>query len=189
MAPTQKEPMYIKHIIAASAALLAVQASHAADRMFDTVYGEFASGSKIRMARAGATADWNKQWFQSNGTSLSGYWDASVGAWRGTQARNIPGAHQNIVDIGFTPVFRFQSDSKKGFYAEAGIGLHLLSKTYNNNDDRLSTAFQFGDHIGVGYVFNNNWEVALKMQHYSNGGIKKPNSGVDYGVVKVAYRF
>jgi lipid A 3-O-deacylase len=93
------------------------------------------------------------------------------------------------VDIGFTPVFRYENKSKLGLYAEIGIGAHLLSHTYNNNDDGLSTAYQFGDHIGVGYVFNKNWEVALKMQHFSNGGIKKPNSGVDYGVLKVAYRF
>jgi len=65
----------------------------------------------------------------------------------------------------------------------------VLSKTYNSNDDGLSTAFQFGDHIAVGYVFDNKWEVALKAQHYSNGGIKKPNSGVDVIMLKAAYRY
>lgn len=182
--------MSTKKILVAAAALLAMQSGFAADdRLIDSAYGEFGSGSKIKMVRAGVTSDWNQQWFKSNGTHLGGYWDASFGAWRGNQANNIPGNHQNLVDIGFTPVFRFQSDSKKGFYVEGGIGVHLLSKTYNNNDDRLSTAFQFGDHVGVGYVFDNKWEVSAKVQHFSNGGIKKPNSGVDYFVVKAAYHF
>lgn len=183
-----KEPMHTFKLIAVASAMLAMQAAQAAPDI-DTVYTEFGSGSKIRMVRAGATSDWNTRWFQSNGTHLTAYWDASVGAWRGTRARNVPGAHQNLVDVGLTPVFRFQRDDGLGFYAEAGIGVHLLSEKYDNNDDRLSTNFQFGDHVGVGYVFNKNWEVALKMQHFSNGGIKKPNSGVDYGVVKLSYRF
>lgn len=182
--------MFIQKILVAAAAILAAQSGFAADdKLIDSAYGEFGTGSKIRMVRAGVTSDWSQQWFKSNGTHLSGYWDASFGAWRGTQANNIPGKHQNLVDIGFTPVFRYQADSKKGFYVEGGIGVHLLSETYNNNDDGLSTAFQFGDHVGVGYVFANKWEVSTKLQHFSNGGIKKPNSGVDYIVVKAAYHF
>lgn len=181
--------MHIKKILAAAAALLAAQTALAGDKLIDSSYVEYASASKIQMARIGATSDWNKQWFASNGSSLSGYWDASFGAWHGTKANNVSGATQNLVDIGLTPVFRYGAENKKGFYVEGGIGVHVLSKLYNNNDDKLATAFQFGDHIGVGYVFNNNWEVAAKIQHFSNGGIKKPNSGVDYAVVKLAYRY
>ena len=182
--------MIIKKIFVAAAAMAAMQSGFAADdKLVDTVYGEYGRGSKIQMGRIGATQDWSAQWFKSNGTHLSGYWDASFGAWRGKMAENVPGRHQNLVDVGFTPVFRFQSDDKKGFYVEGGIGVHLLSELYNNNDDRLSTAFQFGDHIGIGYVFDNKWELAAKIQHFSNGSIKKPNSGVDYAVVKLAYRF
>jgi hypothetical protein len=182
----------MKKLIAAVAALMAANAAFAADgQMVDGVYGEFASASKVRMARFGATKDWNPNWswFDSGNTHLTGYWDASVGYWELRQYRNVPGDKSHIYDIGFTPVVRWENKNKLGLYAEIGIGAHVLSHHYDNNDDGLSTAFQFGDHIGVGYVFNKNWEVALKMQHFSNGGIKKPNSGVDYGVVKLAYRF
>ncbi|GAB2846828.1 acyloxyacyl hydrolase [Pseudoduganella ginsengisoli] len=180
--------MHTFKMIAIASAMLAMQSAQAAPDI-NTVYTEFGTGSKVRMVRAGVTSDWNDRWFQSNGTSVRAYWDVSAGAWRGTQARNIPGAHQNLMDVGLTPVFRFQRDDGQGFYAEAGIGAHLLSKKYDNNDDKLSTDFQFGDHVGVGYVFNRNWEVTAKYQHFSNGGIKKPNSGVDFGVVRLTYRF
>ena len=182
-----KEPMHTFKMIAVASAMLAMQAAQAAPDI-DTVYTEFGSGSKIRMVRAGATSDWNTRWFQSNGTHLTAYWDASVGFWEARQWNNVPGAKKNIIDIGFTPVFRFENTSKKGFYVEGGIGAHLLSRTYNNNDDGLSTAYQFGDHLGVGYVFDK-WEIAAKVQHFSNGGIKKPNSGVDYVVLKASYRY
>ena len=176
--------------IAAVAALMAANAGFAADdKLIDSVYGEYAKGVKVQMVRAGVTSNWNKAWFVSNGTQLSGYWDASIGGWDGKSYRNVPGQHQKLWDLGFTPVFRFENTNKLGFYAEGGIGVHMLSKLYDNDDNRLSTHFQFGDHIGVGYIFNNKWEVAAKIQHFSNGGYKKPNSGVNYMNVKVAYHF
>lgn len=153
----------------------------------DSASLEYATASKVRMVRAAVQWDWESRWFQSNGTHIGGYWDLSLAQWRGSQYRNVPGDHQNITSIGFTPVFRFQQDSKKGFYAEAGIGVHLMSQLYDNNDDKLSTAFQFGDHIGIGYVFDNKLDVGLKYQHFSNGGIKSPNSGVDFTVLRISY--
>lgn len=180
--------MHFKKLFATAAALLAAQSAFAID--VNSAYVEYGSASKVRMVRLGATQDFKPEWswFNSNGTHLTGYWDASVGFWEGRQWNNVPGAKKNIIDLGFTPVFRFENTNKKGFYVEGGIGAHVLSRTYNNNDDGLSTAFQFGDHIGVGYVFDK-WEVAAKLQHFSNGGIKKPNSGVDYVVLKASYRY
>jgi len=188
-ASTREKNMQKKNMLAAAAVLLAAQSASAFD--VDTAYGEYASASKVKMLRLGATRDFKPEWrwFSSNGTHVTGYWDASIGYWEGRQYRNVPGARQHIVDVGFTPVFRFENTSKRGFYLEGGIGAHLMSRTYDNNEDRLSTAFQFGDHIGVGYVFDNRLDIALKFQHFSNGGVKKPNSGVDYAVLKAAYRF
>lgn len=176
--------------VAAAAALLAMQSGFAAEnQLVDSVYAEVASGTKTDMLRAGLTKDWSQRWFQSNGTHLSGYWDASFGAWREKRYQNVAGATQNLTDIGFTPVFRFERDDKKGLYVEGGIGVHRLSKLYDNNDYRLSTLFQFGDHVGLGYVFDNKWEVAMKIQHFSNGGYKKPNTGVNFINLKASYQF
>ncbi|MFT5644827.1 MAG: lipid A 3-O-deacylase [Janthinobacterium sp.] len=175
----------------ASAAMLSVtQLGFAADdTLIDGAYGEFATGTKTQMIRAGITSNWRSRWFDSNGTHLSGYWDVSVGAWRGNRHQNIPGATQNLFDVGFTPVFRFQRDDKKGFYFEAGIGLHYLSKLYDNDGNQLSTHFQFGDHLGIGYVLDKQWAVGMKIQHFSNGGFRKPNSGVNFLNLKASYRF
>lgn len=153
----------------------------------DSASFEFAAGAQTKMARAGVQWKWDRQWVRSNGTHIGGYWDLSLAQWRGERFRNIPGNTQNIASIGITPVFRFQNDSLKGWYAEAGIGAHLLSKLYDNNDRQLSTRFQFGDHIGIGYVFPNDADIGLKIQHFSNGGIKQPNDGVDFAVIRVSY--
>lgn len=155
----------------------------------DTASLEVGTTSKARIVRFGVQSQWDKKWFVSNGTHLSGYWDLSLAQWRGTQHRNIPGETQNITNVGFTPVFRFQADDKLGWYAEGGIGLNLLSKRYDNDDDQLSTHLQFGDHIGAGYVFSSGWDVGLKIQHFSNGSYKKPNDGVNFLILKAARPF
>jgi lipid A 3-O-deacylase len=155
----------------------------------DSASVEFGSGDKTKMARIGAQWKWESQWWKSNGTHISGYWDATLAQWRGNRFQNIPGNTQNITAIGITPVFRLQNDNHKGLYVEAGIGAHLLSELYDNDSRKLSTRFQFGDHVGVGYVFGNNLDLGLKIQHFSNGSIKKPNSGVDFAVVRIRHQF
>lgn len=155
----------------------------------DSVSVEFGAGDKTKMVRLGAQWKWDRMWWRSNGTHIGGYWDLNIAQWRGNQFRNVPGNTQNITAIGITPVFRFQNDSLKGFYAEAGIGAHLLSERYDNNDKQLSTHYQFGDHLGIGYVFSNNTDVSLKIQHFSNASIKKPNDGVNFAIVRVSVPF
>lgn len=96
---------------------------------------------------------------------------------------------QRFMAIGITPVFRLQNDDLTGLYGEAGVGLRHLFELYDNNGHRLSTNFQFASHLGAGYVFRNNVDVGLRIQHFSNGSIKKPNGGVNFIVARVAYRF
>lgn len=181
--------MFTKKLIAAAAALIAAQGAFADDKLIDSVSVDVGAGEHVQMVRFNAAKDWDNKWFQSNGTHLGGYWELSTGIWQENRYKNVVGAEQKLWDIGFTPVFRFQNDNKKGMYYEGGIGVHMLSKLYNNSDNRLSTHFQFGDHIAAGYVFDNNWEVAVKLQHFSNGGYKKPNSGVNFLELKAAYHF
>lgn len=161
----------------------------AADFKFDTASLEFGTTSKARIVRLGLQSQWDKKWFASNGTHVSGYWDLSLAQWRGSAYRGIHGDDLDITNIGFTPVFRFQADNKLGWYAEGGIGLNLLSKRYDNDNKQLSTNFQFGDHIGAGYVLANGWDVGMKIQHFSNGGYKKPNDGVNFLLLKAARAF
>ncbi|MES2150890.1 MAG: acyloxyacyl hydrolase [Pseudomonadota bacterium] len=176
--------------LATFGAMTMSQAGLAADgQLIDSASVDLATGTRTQMLRLGVQKDWDVRWFQSNGTHLSGYWDASFGFWRANHYQNIAGSTQNLTDIGLDPVFRFERDDKKGMYAEGGIGVHRLSKLYDNDTYRLSTLFQFGDHIGVGYVFDNKWEVGAKIQHFSNGGYKKPNTGVNIVDVKLSYHF
>lgn len=150
---------------------------------------EFGSGNRTKLARVGVQWAWERQWWKSNGTHVGGYWDASLARWRNTRFQDRPGSTQHITGFGITPVFRLQQDDLTGLYGEAGIGVRYLSDLYDNNGHQLSTKFQFASHLGVGYVFQNSVDLGLRVQHISNGSIKKPNSGVDFVVVRASYRF
>jgi lipid A 3-O-deacylase len=180
--------MYVK-TLAALAAMLTTIPGLAAGIDVDRISIEAGGGAKVQMVRAGMEWDLDKRWFKSEERHLGMFLDLNLAQWRGNAYRNVPGVHQNLTVIGFTPTFRYQRNEKKGLFAEFGLGYHLLSHLYNNDDNRLSTAFQFGDHLGVGYIFDNGWEATVKAQHYSNGSIKQPNSGVNFVVVKLARPF
>jgi hypothetical protein len=175
--------------LAAVAAVFAAQSAFAADGWFDSASFEVGGGEHVQMVRGALQSDWNKNWLPSYGHHISGYWDFNLAQWRGNAYRGVTGDHQNITVIGVTPVFRYERDDKLGWYAEGGIGASLFSQLYDNSGNRLSTAFEFADHIGAGYVLDNKWDVSARIQHYSNGGIKHPNSGVNWFVLKAAYRF
>lgn len=162
---------------------------HTMGRAVDSFTVEGGAGEDVQIVRAGVQWDWEKRWFRSNGKHIGGYWDLSVARWRGTHYKNDDGRHQYITSIGITPVFRWQRDDKKGFYVEGGVGINQLSEHYNNNEKQLSSKFQFGDHIGVGYVFDNKIDFGVKYLHYSNAGIKEPNDGADFVLARMRYFF
>ena len=175
--------------LAAATALSAMQAGHAADGMFDSSSVELGGGEHVQVVRLAMQKDWNKNWLPASGYHLSGYWDANVAYWRANQWLDVPGSRKNLAVVGLTPVFRWESADKLGLYADAGIGLSLFSSVYRNTHRELSTAFEFADHVGVGYVFANKWEIGARVQHYSNGGIKHPNGGVNLFTLKAAYHY
>jgi lipid A 3-O-deacylase len=175
--------------LAAVAAMSAAAAGHAADGYFDSSSVEVGGGEHVQVVRLAVQKDWNKTWLPTSGYHLNGYWDANVAYWRANQWLDQPGNTKDLAVVGITPVFRWEADNKLGFYADAGIGAAVFSSVYRNTHRQLSTAFEFADHVGVGYVFANKWELGARLQHYSNGGIKKPNGGVNLLLLKAAYHY
>lgn len=89
-------------------------------------------------------------------------------------------------DLHATPVWRADYERT---YAEAGIGVYLLSHTINNDTTHMSTSFEFGSHVGAGLRLGARGEtrVGIALQHLSNAGIKEPNSGVNFLLVSASF--
>ena len=149
---------------------------------------EIGSGDSVEMVRAAVQWNWKKRWFQRANWHLGGYWDVALGYWRRDDVR--AGEHGELFDLALTPVFRIQPNALAGPYLEAAIGFHVLSRS-SIGDHRLSTAFQFGDHLGVGYRFGSkaSYDLGYRFQHLSNAGIKRPNPGINFHQIRLQYHF
>lgn len=155
----------------------------------DSMALEYGVGNRTEIARVSAQWDWKKPLWQSGQSQLVGHWDAQLSHWHGSRFNNVVGQSQNFWTAGITPVVRWQGLGKTGGYAEAGLGVHYFSDLYNNNSNQLSTHYQFGSLLGVGYRFANKFDLGARIQHFSNGGFKSPNSGVNLLFVRGAYHF
>ncbi len=148
------------------------------------------SNVNVNLYRISAQWDWKKKLIEFGSWHLGGYWETTFGYWD----NNSNGAwNGQIYDIGFTPVFRLQPNNLKGFsgYVEAAVGLHVLSHASINNERQFGSAFQFGDHVGLGMRFGQNgqFDLGYRYQHLSNGGIKDPNQGINFHQIRLQYHF
>ncbi|MFT7773587.1 acyloxyacyl hydrolase [Roseateles sp.] len=122
---------------------------------------------------------------------LSLYWEVSLGRWSVDQPDGST-ASSWVTQLGVTPVLRWSFGSGgRPWFVEGGIGANFLLPIYRSADRQFSTTFNFGDHLGFGYRFgqNQDQELVLRVQHYSNGGIKRPNPGQDFLQLRYVVRF
>jgi lipid A 3-O-deacylase len=156
-------------------------------------YGESDSANAdVNLYRVGLQWDWKKQWLNTGNWSLGGYWYLGLGYWDFRTVAALR-TNDNITDIGFTPVFRFQQNNPRGLspYVEAGVGIHFLSATSVSTQRSFGSSFQFGDHIGAGLRLGDKgqFDVGYRYQHLSNAGIKQPNQGINFHQVRLQYNF
>ncbi|HEX2010945.1 MAG TPA: acyloxyacyl hydrolase [Roseateles sp.] len=144
-----------------------------------TVFAELGVAERAQSVTGGLVWDWG--WQRELGWGhVSGHWGVSLGRWHSEGSR---GGSAWLLDLGVTPVLRLRSSSwSPGWFVEAGIGAHLHSNAYRNRDKQFSTRFNFGDHLAVGHEWgaDRQHELALRLQHFSNAGIKQPNPGENF---------
>ena len=105
---------------------------------------------------------------------LAGYWDLSLAVWDNPD--------ESTADVGFTPVFRIE---RRSLYLEAALGFHLVQARISA-DRVFSSAFQFAEHLGVGFI-SGKYTFGVHVQHLSNGGITEPNPGINFVLVRLQY--
>jgi lipid A 3-O-deacylase len=102
------------------------------------------------------------------------------------------GGHRSLVQVGVVPTLRLRPQSGRSpWFIDAGIGLSLLDGDLRMPRRTFSTRLNFSDNLGLGRSFGarGEQEVSLHLQHTSNGGIRKPNPGLDLLLLRYAHRF
>lgn len=111
--------------------------------------------------------------------NLNVYFETSVNFWEYGETNE---RDTNFV-WAISPVIQYPigSINQKKMFVEFGIGLSMLVDTNFAGKD-VGGHFQFEDRLGLMMKFGTNDEhqVALRYFHYSNGGLKSPNPGLDY---------
>jgi len=139
--------------------------------------------------RIGMQKKWRRSWFKGGAWYLGGYWDTEL-----ARMQADVGATKKVYAVSLTPVLRYQRDAhiSSGVtpFAEAGLGLHLLSENELGNNN-LSTTYQFGSLLGLGVGFGEKgqYELSYRFTHISNADIKEPNDSLDLHLVKLGYNF
>jgi len=150
--------------------------SIAADRQWIAAFGRATESQEtdiVRLTYRHPLAN-SEAWWRPTHVQLGG------SVW---QVPDIRGSTRRL-DLNATAIWR---NERPWGYLEAGFGGYLLSKTINNPDTRVPSAFEFGSHIGIGFAVAKNHAVGVALQHLSNAGLKQPNGGID--LVLVQYTF
>ena len=145
----------------------------------DGVTVEYGAGTHaVHLWRIGLQFDQEPTEWMDRHSRWSWYWDLALGGWHSDTG--------TVHDVSATPVFRYAKRSR-GPYLEGAIGFHVLSDSHISTDLGFSTRFQFGDHLGVGYD-EGAWGWQLRLQHISNGGMRNPNPGINFLILRLQYK-
>lgn len=125
---------------------------------------------------------------------LGSHWrphlEASAARW--TPRDRSPGDPSHFTRIGLTPALRYSpQEGTSRWFLEAGVGLNLIGPVYRVGDKRFGSAFNFGDHVAIGWIPDSGrrQEVILRLQHFSNAGLRPPNPGENFLQLRWAWRF
>lgn len=155
-----------------------------------TWYAQAAVGaSDAYAASIGMTLPW-KQWTYGLGSGqVTGHWDLFASHWSSHTLRD---ERQRSYVIGVVPTLRWRGNQGlSAWFAQAGTGLAWSSAYYQSHDKLFSTRYNFATHLAIGTNFGaqREHEVMLRLEHFSNAGIKRPNPGENFLQLRYAHRF
>lgn len=150
---------------------------------------QFGTAGSTRGFTSGLTWDWSRQW-DFLGGKIGGYWELSLSRWSYPTMDGRSDAW--LGQVGVMPTFRLRgAEGTSPWFVELGVGASVTTNVYQTQRKRFSTSFNFADRIGVGRNFGatGQHEVSLRIEHYSNAGIKQPNPGENFAQLRYGYRF
>jgi lipid A 3-O-deacylase len=119
---------------------------------------------------------------------LNLYLELSANKWR----YGDPAEYDDNLAIAFSPVLtrQFTTVYGKALFWELGVGVSFLDKKRFAGKD-LGSYYQFEDRLGLTLALDpaKKRSISLRYFHYSNGGLEKPNPGMDFINLSYAWRF
>jgi lipid A 3-O-deacylase len=118
---------------------------------------------------------------QRRSVRLGGYWDMGLMRWAGLDANTLSVSPVLVLEFGQGSVVP---------YLEAGIGAAYFTRSNFRSEGRdLGSRLLFEDRFGAGLRFPTGTEIGLRVYHYSNAGIRKPNNGIETATLHYRFNF
>lgn len=136
----------------------------------------------------GTTVPW-KQWSAPwAGGALRGHWDLYLGQWAADGATGR--THSTVLGAGAALQWR-PAQGHSPWFIEAGTGLNYAKPRFITATKEMGTRLNFASHLAVGYQHGaqQEHEWQLRIQHSSNGSLKKPNPGQNFLQLRYARHF
>ncbi|SFM72655.1 lipid A 3-O-deacylase [Variovorax sp. OV329] len=117
------------------------------------------------------------------------YWDVFGSGWR---APSTTDGRRNYLQLGVIATLRYRFDEGRSpWFADAGFGISTMDHHYQTPSREFSTDFQFTEALGLGFNFGEHrqYELSMRLQHVSNGGIREPNPGENFVRLRGSYLF
>ncbi|VWX61855.1 Lipid A deacylase (fragment) [Burkholderiales bacterium 8X] len=133
----------------------------------------------VQTAAAGITWDLPYRWTLGSG-QLGSNLEVSYAYWHIRSGIRSDQAH--LSQWAIVPSLRYRPDEGSPWFVDTGVGLTVTSSIYRSRERAFSTRFNFGTHLAIGRRFGQRaeHEIALRVEHFSNAGIKRPNPGENF---------
>jgi lipid A 3-O-deacylase len=128
---------------------------------------------------------WRGSWHTAQ---LTGTTEAYLSEW---SAQDF-GQRRTFTQVGLLPLVRLRfRGGASPWFVEGGIGVSLMSPLYRTSTRTFSTSFNFVDTLGIGRSLDaqHRHELSLRLQHFSNADIKRPNPGENFLQLRYAVAF
>ena len=155
----------------------------------DAVFSQVGAGTATDSWSVGAQWHWRRAWLLRDWLLLRGRWEFAVGRWRADEGAS--GDEAWVTQLSAVPSLRLSGSSSRGWYAEIGSGPSVLMPVFQSRSRSFSTELNFQSHLAVGQALGAHGEndLALRIEHFSNAGIREPNPGMDFVSLRYTYRF
>lgn len=171
----------MRRIIVVAGALLAVQVH--AEGMTVMVQAGYSGESEMAGLGLRLSPFWTTRW---GGFNVAAHPEFQIN--RHHERHSEPGSDA-LWQAGGTAMLRaVYGEHGMRPYVELGLGLNYLNRTELGSNE-YSTRFQFGEHLGAGIETRNGWFGGWRFSHYSNGGLRSPNNGLNAHQVVLGTRF
>ena len=165
--------------------------AHAAgdDWQPDAVFSQVGAGAATDSWSVGGQWHWSRAWLLREGLMLRGRWEFAVGRWRADE--DDAGDEAWITQLSTVPTLRLSSLRSRSWYVEIGSGPSLLMPVFRSRDRSFSTEFNFQSHLALGHTLGprGRHDLGLRIEHFSNAGIRDPNPGMNIASLRYTYGF